>query len=32
LYSPGAIMDLLKNKEMKKTGDWERLIAYLRAA
>ena len=32
LYSPGAIMDLLKNKEMKKTGDWEKLIAYLRAA
>jgi hypothetical protein len=32
LYSPGAILDLLKNKEMKKTGDWERLIAYLRAA
>ena len=32
LYSPGAIMDLLKNKEMKKTGDWERLIAYLRTA
>jgi len=25
-------MELLKNKEMKKTGDWERLIAYLRAA
>jgi hypothetical protein len=32
LYSPGAIMDLLKNKELKKTGDWERLITYLRAA
>ncbi len=32
LYSPGGIMDLLKNKELKKTGDWERLIAYLRAA
>jgi hypothetical protein len=32
LYSPGAILDLLKNKEMKKTGDWEKLIAYLRAA
>ena len=32
LYSPGAIMDLLKNKEMKKTGDWEKLITYLRAA
>jgi hypothetical protein len=31
LYSPGAIMDLLKNKELKKTGDWERLIAYLKA-
>jgi hypothetical protein len=32
LYSPGAIMDLLKNKELKKTGDWERLISYLRSA
>ena len=32
LYSPGAIMDLLKNKELKKTGDWEKLISYLRAA
>jgi hypothetical protein len=32
LYSPGAIMDLLKNKEMKKTGDWEKLISYLRSA
>jgi hypothetical protein len=32
LYSPGAILDLLKNKELQKTGDWERLIAYLRAA
>jgi len=31
LYSPKAIMDLLKDKEMKKTGDWERLISYLRA-
>jgi hypothetical protein len=32
LYSPGAIMDQLKNKELKKTGDWEKLISYLRAA
>ena len=32
LYSPGAIMDLLKNKELKKTGYWEKLITYLRAA
>jgi hypothetical protein len=32
LYSPGAIMDLLKNKELKKTGDWEKLISFLRAA
>jgi hypothetical protein len=32
LYSPGAIMELLKNKELKKTGDWERLISYLRAS
>lgn len=31
LYSPKAIMDLLKDKDMKKTGDWERLISYLRA-
>jgi hypothetical protein len=31
LYSPGAIMELLKNKEMKKTGDWEKLISYLRS-
>ena len=30
LYSPKAIMDLLKNKEMKKTGDWEKLISHLR--
>ena len=32
LYSPKAIMDLLKNKEMKKTGNWDRLISYLRGA
>jgi hypothetical protein len=32
LYSPKAIMDLLKNKDLKKTGDWEKLISYLRAA
>ncbi len=32
LYCQKAIMDLLKNKEMKKTGDWERLISYLRGA
>jgi len=30
LYSPKAIMDLLKNKDMKKTGDWERFITYLK--
>jgi hypothetical protein len=32
LYSPKAFMDLLKKKEMKKTGDWERFLAYLKAA
>jgi hypothetical protein len=31
LYSPKAIMDLLKEKEMKKTGDWERFLTYLKA-
>jgi hypothetical protein len=30
LYSPKAIMDLLKNKDMKKTGDWDRFISYLK--
>ena len=30
LYSKEAIMDMMKKKEMKKTGDWERLIAYLK--
>ena len=30
LYSPKAIMDLLKNKDLKKTGDWERFITYLK--
>lgn len=30
LYSKEAIMDMMRKKEMKKTGDWERLIAYLR--
>jgi len=30
LYSKKAIVDLLKNNEMKRTGDWERLIAYLK--
>jgi len=29
LYSKEAIMDMLRKKEMKKTGDWEKLIAYL---
>jgi hypothetical protein len=32
LYSKKAIVDLLKNNEMKRTGDWERLIAYLKGA
>jgi hypothetical protein len=31
LYSPKAIMDMLKNKDLKRTGDWERFIAYLKA-
>jgi len=30
LYCPKAIMDLLKNKDLKKTGDWERFIAYIK--
>lgn len=29
LYSKEAIMDMLRKKEMKKTGDWERLITHL---
>jgi hypothetical protein len=32
LHSKKAIVDLLKNNEMKRTGDWERLIAYLKGA
>jgi hypothetical protein len=31
LYSGKAIMDLLKDKGMKKTGDWERFITCLKA-
>jgi len=31
LYSKEAITDMLRKKEMKKTGDWERLIAYLKS-
>lgn len=30
LYSEKAIIDLLKDKEMKKTGDWDRFITYLK--
>jgi hypothetical protein len=30
LYSKEAIMDMLRKNEMKKTGDWERLITYLK--
>jgi len=30
LYSKEAIMDMLRKKEMKKTGEWEKLIAYLK--
>jgi hypothetical protein len=30
LYNKEAIMDMLRKKEMKKTGEWEKLIAYLK--
>jgi hypothetical protein len=30
LYCGKAIMDLLKDKELKKTGDWEKLLTYLK--
>ena len=30
LYCPKAIMDLLKNKDLKKTGEWERFITYIK--
>lgn len=30
LYSKEAIIDMLRKKEMKKTGEWEKLIAYLK--
>lgn len=30
LYSKEAIMDMLRKNEMKKTGEWEKLIAYLK--
>ena len=29
LYNKEAIIDLLRHKQMKKTGDWEKLISYL---
>ncbi|MGE5532727.1 MAG: hypothetical protein ACM3UN_00095 [Bacillota bacterium] len=31
LYCPKAIMDLLRNKDLKKTGDWERFIIYIKS-
>jgi hypothetical protein len=30
LYCAKAIMDLLKNKDLKKTSDWERFITYIK--
>jgi hypothetical protein len=30
LYSRQAIEDMMRKKEMKKTGDWEKLIRYLK--
>jgi hypothetical protein len=30
LYSKVAVIGLLKNDEMKRTGDWEKLITYLK--
>jgi hypothetical protein len=30
LYSKMAIMDMIRKNEMKKTGDWEKLIRYLK--
>jgi len=31
LYSKKAIADMLEKKEMKKTGEWEKFISYLRS-
>lgn len=31
LYSKKAIIDMLKKNEMKKTGEWEKFIAYLKS-
>lgn len=30
LYTKEAIVDMMRKKEMKKTGDWEELITYLK--
>jgi len=30
LYSKKAIVDMLEKKEMKKTGEWDKFIAYLK--
>jgi hypothetical protein len=32
LYLKSNIIDMLSKNEMKKTGDWEKLIAYLKGA
>jgi len=32
LYSKEAIIDMLNKNEMKKTGEWEKLIAHLKRA
>ena len=30
LYLKSNIIDMVNKKEMKKTGDWDKLLAYLR--
>jgi hypothetical protein len=32
LYSKNAVVELLKNSEMKRTSDWEKLISYMKLA
>jgi hypothetical protein len=32
LYSKNTVIELLKNREMKRTDDWEKLISYLKGA
>lgn len=31
LYSKKAVVDMLEKKEMKKTGEWEKFISYLKS-